>query len=338
VIPKVNAQALSSLSKIRTPIISASALAALSSVKTPMLSTAALASVENSLASIRPILQPHATSTLSSIRTPIISASALAALSSVKTPMLSTAALASVENSLASIRPILQSHATSTLLNLNVPSISKQQSATIKLSLEYMSKSINYSGSLAFTALRSQTLGSRTIASDLIGQSLRSRSLVTSDADFLESVRRLNSTLTNKPSAHAAVERAVRAAQELGPFGFNSKSFTNEAIALEKIIDDDPAFASALSNPTQELLSAAHLDDETLLNYGDMLGWWSLLSTHRMSTAGVLLGATVAMVRFAVGAGMGDLGPLTLFDSIATGAAIYVFVSAAESRGRSTTS
>jgi hypothetical protein len=137
---------------------------------------------------------------------------------------------------------------------------------------------------------------------------------------------RLKDATRRQPSLSVAVDSAIRATQTRGPFGPNLTSLREGAVAVSELLDaTEPD--STLIDALVEVQEVTQLDDEMLLDLGAGLGWWEQIKTHRVSTAGVLLGYTVGLTNFVLTSGTGTAAPVSVFEALVMGGAVYFTIS-----------
>ncbi|WP_426515653.1 hypothetical protein ACPPVQ_13680 [Diaminobutyricibacter sp. McL0618] len=138
---------------------------------------------------------------------------------------------------------------------------------------------------------------------------------------------RLQTVIEANESLRASVERTLRATQTEGAFGFDFHGVRSGAIEVASILETTPALEKALLEPLEEIKQYEDLDDELLLDFGEALGWWDQIRAHRVSTAGILLGFTVGLLKFVTSSASGQPIPENVFESVAAGGGVYWYLS-----------
>jgi hypothetical protein len=150
---------------------------------------------------------------------------------------------------------------------------------------------------------------------------------------FSKGLETMSWHLAQSPVTRDAVMQAMRAAHQPGAFGFNFKPVLDAALLVERELELDRDLESQLREPLNEMQEAANIDDELLLDIGQALGWWKHITSYRFSTAGLIIGTSLAMTRLVLGLGQGELAPLLAFDSLACGASAYILITGFLDRG-----
>lgn len=134
---------------------------------------------------------------------------------------------------------------------------------------------------------------------------------------------KLQEVVSGSVRLSSALDDAVSATRVRGGFGFDYRSFAGAAAAVSEILDDDPVLEARIEGPLEAVKDASSFDDELLMDFSEILGWWQALRSHRLSTAGLVLGYTSGLLRYVAGAASGDPSPSNVVESVALGGAIY---------------
>lgn len=137
---------------------------------------------------------------------------------------------------------------------------------------------------------------------------------------------RLHDATVAVPQLESTLTAAINATQARGSFGPNYTPLRHGAEAINQILESGDR-GLALDKVLSEVRELTHLDDELLLDFGEALGWWEHVKSHRISTAGLLLGFTAGLTFFVAGYGGGAALPGTVVESLVTGGAVYFAVS-----------
>lgn len=194
---------------------------------------------------------------------------------------------------------------------------------------------VNLLGTLALSKLISNTAGISALAVpnhqtrlDAMSGRLASLSLGfgTGREGLSRGFGRLHQTVASDSHLDKAVLGAIESTQSKGAFGFDFNGLNFQASRVSQALEDNPAIEHALAGSLEEVLDMSGLDDETLIDLGESLGWWNRIRTHRVSTAGLVLGFTVGLARFVVAGGAPGQLPLDVFESIAYGGTVYMAI------------
>ena len=139
-------------------------------------------------------------------------------------------------------------------------------------------------------------------------------------------IARVQSLVSTRENLNDAVSAVMRAAHTPGALGFNYRGVANSAEAVSRELELNPELAEEIEESLSDTLEASGLDDEVLFDMGEALGWWKVIRSHRVSTAGLILGTSVSLTHFVGGLGSGDTTPQSVMASLAMGAGMYLFI------------
>ena len=129
----------------------------------------------------------------------------------------------------------------------------------------------------------------------------------------------------------AHLRRSVATTQRPGSFGFDYNSLRGEAAGLADRFVDEPELGRQVRSALEPVQEITGLTDELLIDYGELLGWWKIITRHKISTAGTILGYTIGLVTFIAGTGSGiSSAPSALVEALIIGGGIYKSVHSAE--------
>jgi hypothetical protein len=143
---------------------------------------------------------------------------------------------------------------------------------------------------------------------------------------FSRGFGRLHRAIASDGPLDQAVLGAIESTQTRGAFGLDFRGLRDEASRVSQALGDNPDMEQALAGPLDEVMDLTGFDDEVLIDLGEALGWWDRIRTHRVSTAGLVLGFTVGLARFVVAGGSPSQLPLNVFESIAYGGGLYMAI------------
>jgi hypothetical protein len=122
----------------------------------------------------------------------------------------------------------------------------------------------------------------------------------------------------------AHLRRSVATTQRPGSFGFDYSSLRGEASGFADRFVDEPALGRQVRSALEPVQEITGLTDELLIDYGEQLGWWKIITRHKISTAGTILGYTIGLVTFIAGTGSGiSSAPSALVEALIIGGGIY---------------
>lgn len=136
---------------------------------------------------------------------------------------------------------------------------------------------------------------------------------------------RLQTAIDRRPDLAKATVRAIRATQTSGPFGPDVAAIQDSASALAEVLESGTA-SDSIAGPLSEMQEVTNLNDEVLWNFGDELGLWDRVKTHRVSSVGIICGFTSGLLSFTVNVGMGQPAPVGIFASLTIGGSVYFWI------------
>ncbi|RJT91762.1 hypothetical protein D6T64_01365 [Cryobacterium melibiosiphilum] len=123
------------------------------------------------------------------------------------------------------------------------------------------------------------------------------------------------------------VRRAVATTQRVGSFGLDFNSVRREAAELADRFDSEPDLERTVRSALEPVQDLTGLTDEVLIEYGEFLGWWTRITRHKISTAGIIFGFTAGLVSYIASQGSGSVAaPSAVVDAIILGGGIYAFM------------
>lgn len=186
-----------------------------------------------------------------------------------------------------------------------------------------LSRLISKTASISALSVPDQMIGIAAMSGRLASLSL---GFGAEGSGFSRGFGRLHRAIASDGSLDQAVLGAIESTQTRGAFGLDFRGLRDQASRVSEALGDNPDMEQALAGPLDEVMDLTGFDDEVLIDLGEALGWWDRIRTHRVSTAGLVLGFTVGLARFVVAGGSPSQLPLDVFESIAYGGGVYMAI------------
>ena len=143
------------------------------------------------------------------------------------------------------------------------------------------------------------------------------------DDDDEPPLSRLQAVINGSPLANQVLSQVAAAQSLLHEGDGNADDLRRATESVEQTLSDDPDLARNVRNRLDEIEDTFGTSLEIALDLEPVFQFGRLVSRHRRTAAGLLIGFSAGVTRFLVGASAQEELSLTAWESVGTGCVIY---------------